>query len=69
MRMDSTYTSNNIAKVVTTNDYDKSNKDKHLPDTGEQVLYNSVLLGGLFAGVGSLFLLGRQKKKIKKNIE
>ena len=71
MGMGSTDSNNNdgngIAKAATTDDHDKSNNDKKLPDTGEQPINNGALFGGLFAGVGSLLLLGRRKKDNKEN--
>ncbi|MBV5105748.1 LPXTG cell wall anchor domain-containing protein, partial [Mammaliicoccus sciuri] len=71
MGMGSTDSNNNdgngIAKAATTYDHDKSNNDKKLPDTGEQPINNGALFGGLFAGIGSLFLLGRRKKDNKEN--
>ncbi|WP_239732948.1 MULTISPECIES: Rib/alpha-like domain-containing protein, partial [unclassified Mammaliicoccus] len=71
MGMGSTDSNNNdgngIAKAATTDDHDKSNNDKKLPDTGEQPINNGALFGGLFAGIGSLFLLGRRKKDNKEN--
>ncbi len=71
MGMGSTDSNNNdgngIAKAATTYDHDKSNNDKKLPDTGEQPINNGALFGNLFAGVGSLFLLGRRKKDNKEN--
>ena len=57
----------NVAQAATINDHSKSNNDKYLPDTGEQALTNGALFGGLFAGVGSLLLLGRRKKDNKEN--
>ncbi len=71
MGMGSTDSNNNdgngIAKAATTYDHDKSNNDKKLPDTGEQPINNGALFDNLFAGVGSLFLLGRRKKDNKEN--
>ena len=55
MGMGSTDSNNNdgngIAKAATTDDHDKSNNDKKLPDTGEQPINNGALFGGLFAGM------------------
>ncbi|WP_411860751.1 LPXTG cell wall anchor domain-containing protein [Mammaliicoccus sciuri] len=59
---------NGVAKAATLNDQNKGNNYNNLPDTGEQTVYNSTLLGSLLAGIGSLFLLSRRKKEEKKNM-
>ncbi|MFU1728178.1 YPDG domain-containing protein [Mammaliicoccus sciuri] len=41
---------------------------KVLPDTGETPAENATLFGSLFAGLGSLFLFGRRKKKKNNKI-
>ena len=56
---------NNIAKAATLDDHSKANNEKGLPDTGEQPINNGALFGGLFAGAGSLLLLGRRKRDNK----
>ncbi|MFH0717589.1 LPXTG cell wall anchor domain-containing protein, partial [Staphylococcus delphini] len=41
--------------------------EEKLPETGSQQTNNSALLGSLFAGIGSLFLIGRRRKYKKDN--
>ncbi|WP_141763192.1 LPXTG cell wall anchor domain-containing protein, partial [Staphylococcus sp. HMSC34G04] len=50
-------------------DVDKDHSDKEaLPQTGEQSnSNNATLFGSLFAGLGSLFLFGRRRKKDADN--
>ncbi|WP_275936766.1 LPXTG cell wall anchor domain-containing protein [Staphylococcus pasteuri] len=49
------------------NDKDHSD-DKALPETGEESnSNNATLFGTLFAGLGSLFLFGRRRKKDAEN--
>nr|WP_269668530.1 LPXTG cell wall anchor domain-containing protein [Staphylococcus kloosii] len=42
---------------------DKKDKVDVLPDTGETDPKNSTLFAGIFAALGSLFILGRRRKK------
>ncbi|WP_458794099.1 LPXTG cell wall anchor domain-containing protein [Mammaliicoccus sciuri] len=70
MGMGSTDSSNNDGNKDTkaTNMNNNDNKDNHhkyLPDTGEMTSINGALFGGLFAGAGSLLLLGRRKRDHK----
>ncbi|SFZ77397.1 LPXTG-motif cell wall anchor domain-containing protein, partial [Staphylococcus pasteuri] len=50
-------------------DDDKGHSDdKALPETGEESnSNNATLFGSLFAGLGSLFLFGRRRKKDADN--
>ncbi|WP_239749095.1 MULTISPECIES: LPXTG cell wall anchor domain-containing protein, partial [unclassified Mammaliicoccus] len=43
----------------------KASHNKQLPDTGEESEVNTTLIGGLLAGLGSLFLFGRRRKEDK----
>ena len=54
-----------IAKAATKDENNKSYSEKGLPDTGEQATINTTLIGGLIAGIGSLFLFGRRRKEDK----
>ncbi len=57
------HSGSNVGKAASTSKDGKSNKT--LPDTGEENTQNSLLFGGLFAGLGSLLLFGRRRKKEK----
>ena len=57
------HSGSNVGKAASTSKDGKSNKT--LPDTGEENTQNGLLFGGLFAGLGSLLLFGRRRKKEK----
>ncbi|WP_458794100.1 LPXTG cell wall anchor domain-containing protein [Mammaliicoccus sciuri] len=61
----STSSGSGVAKAAAINDSNKLDKEKDLPSTGEQTLTNTTLIGGLFAGIGSLFLFGRRRNEDK----
>ncbi|TGA73517.1 LPXTG cell wall anchor domain-containing protein [Staphylococcus croceilyticus] len=47
-------------------DTSDSDSDNELPETGENDNNNGLLIGSLFAGLGSL-LLGKRRRKNNKN--
>lgn len=71
MGMGSTDSNNNdgncIAKAATTDDHDKSNNDKKLPDTGEQPINNGALFGGLFLWSWIIIIAWSSQKDNKEN--
>ncbi|MDF0011923.1 Rib/alpha-like domain-containing protein, partial [Staphylococcus pseudintermedius] len=51
------------AKGSTSEKVNHKQQSEQLPDTGESNTQNGALLGGLFAALGGLFLIGRRRKE------
>ncbi|PWZ99055.1 hypothetical protein DD924_04755, partial [Staphylococcus pseudintermedius] len=51
------------AKGSTSEKANHKQQSEQLPDTGESNTQNGALLGGLFAALGGLFLIGRRRKE------
>ncbi|WP_275086364.1 Rib/alpha-like domain-containing protein [Staphylococcus intermedius] len=51
------------AKGSTSDQANQKQQSEQLPDTGESQTQNGALLGGLFAALGGLFLIGRRRKE------
>ncbi|EKF8779401.1 LPXTG cell wall anchor domain-containing protein [Staphylococcus pseudintermedius] len=51
------------AKDSTSEKANHKQQSEQLPDTGESNTQNGAFLGGLFAALGGLFLIGRRRKE------
>ncbi|HHU6749880.1 TPA: Rib/alpha-like domain-containing protein, partial [Staphylococcus pseudintermedius] len=63
MPSDKQTTSGDMNAKGSTSEKAKQQQSEQLPDTGESHTQNGALLGGLFAALGGLFLIGRRRKE------